>query len=653
MSEAELRIRPTVVGSVEGELNSVRRNAERLGRTQERDLARGQRVVDRLSRTYDRLSTAVGRVRSGVRSAVDNIFSMRTAVMGVATGMAGRTVFDKLIGSNVELEQQRITFQAMLGDVEQAEGLIGSIRDFAASTPFEQGDLIQGSRTLLRVTEDNVAENERLLETAAEMSALTGGQRSVQDASEALARASAGEFRGLRAFGLRLTKADVDEMRRDGEELGDAAVRAAVEEFESMTAGEDLVETLSQSVGGRISTLRDKFSELMREAGEPAFAAFGEGVDELTSRVEDLRADPEFMEQMERFGEWTGDIARSVADWAPTLVDKVPRAAKTVGDLFRRAREFYDRHPGLVKFLAGTVAANHLTGGMVGDMAGGLIRGGVGALIGRRGGGGGMMATGAGAMSAGHCCCAPGMGGTGSGMKGGLSAAGRAAAGGLTASQLGSVGVGAGGGTVLAKGGMMVAGGALAPAALAGAFGKAWSDTLNSGTEAGEGSRVVDTLSRQELTGRLHRRFETVDSREDFQDVLTEVHDALGGSDAVFTGEGKQGEMFRIVENSLARFGLDADIEEGQRIGEMEFTKAGFFRRLQQDTNLDELTGMDLDLSQFAGQLNFQRDRLEREGRLYDIDVNIDMQGTASEADVERAAQRGVDEAVREHQLSR
>lgn len=653
MSDAELRIQPVMVGDAAAALSPVRQAANDLARDQQQGMTRSRRAVDRLRSSYRRVADTVGRVRQGVGSVVDNIFSMRTAVAGIATGVAGRTVFGRLIGSNIELEQQRVTFEAMLGDVEQAETLIGNIREFAAGTPFQQGDLIEGSRTLLRITEDNVAENERLLNVAAEMSALTGGERGVAEAAEALTRAGAGQLRGLRSFGLRLTQSDIEEIREDGEELGDAAVRAAVQEFEEMTEGEDLVGMLSQTVGGRISTLRDNFSELMREAGEPAFEAFGEGVDDVTSRVEELRADPRFMRQMEDFGEWMGDVSRTIADFAPTLIERIPSAVESVGDVFRQIRDFYDSHPRLVQVLVGAVATNRLTGGMLGDLAGGALRGGIG-LLGRGGSrsiqqGAGSVATG---MMGGKCCCPPGMGagaGRGRTATGGATAAGtaaRAAAGGLTAQQLATVGAG-----TLASGGALVAGGAAVPLAAGGAMMAGWADTLEAGATTEAGNRITAGMERRDL---FHGMSQAIEQGED-EAAARQLIQAMGGPGAVFTGTEEEQNVLDMAQGAASRLGFDFDIEEGQTVADA-VAEMGWRDDMLQTTGISRLLGIDTDIEGDLGRdsgevLAALRRGAEEMGDTtnnYDIDLHFE-----NPPDAPQEMKRMMEQAARDAEMRR
>lgn len=60
-----------------------------------------------------------------------------------------------LIGTGVaavklaaDLEQTTVAFEVMLGSADRAKSLLGDIRDFAAATPFESGELIQSARQL-------------------------------------------------------------------------------------------------------------------------------------------------------------------------------------------------------------------------------------------------------------------------------------------------------------------------------------------------------------------------------------------------------------------------------------------------------------------------------------------------------------------------
>ena len=126
MAEAQLRIKPTVIGSASGALRRDSQALAKLDRQQSRAIASGVAGTRKLERGWDAVTRAGHRSAAMVGTVSRNLFSMRTVIGGVIAGAAGKTVFDMVIGSNAKLEQQRITFETMIGDVGKAGKLMMS-----------------------------------------------------------------------------------------------------------------------------------------------------------------------------------------------------------------------------------------------------------------------------------------------------------------------------------------------------------------------------------------------------------------------------------------------------------------------------------------------------------------------------------------------
>lgn len=77
---------------------------------------------------------------------------MKTVAAGVGAGTAAAVTFG--IKTAAALEQAEIGFTTLLGNTKKAQGFLGDLTKFAASTPFELPGLIQSSRTLLGVGVD-------------------------------------------------------------------------------------------------------------------------------------------------------------------------------------------------------------------------------------------------------------------------------------------------------------------------------------------------------------------------------------------------------------------------------------------------------------------------------------------------------------------
>lgn len=74
----------------------------------------------------------------------------RTAkIAGVAIAAAGTFITSKFVKVAGDFEQFNIAFETMLGSADRAKKLLGDITEFAAKTPFELPELIEGSKRLL------------------------------------------------------------------------------------------------------------------------------------------------------------------------------------------------------------------------------------------------------------------------------------------------------------------------------------------------------------------------------------------------------------------------------------------------------------------------------------------------------------------------
>lgn len=626
--------------SLDNARESARRTKDEIGKLgdeQEREMAQGRRSVDLLARSYRGLSDAAGNVRNGLRSVVDNVFSIRGAMVGVATGMAGRTLFDMFIGSNARLEKQKTIFRTMLGDAEKAEALAKRIESYAEDTPYGEEELFGASRRLLRASGGDIDRNEELLRIAGDMTQLRDGS-TVGDAAEALMDLMMGEGERMKEYGVKLTQQDIKRGRRRGESLGDAALRMAIEQFQERGVI-GLAKEGSKTFQGMVTTLADKFGKLTKTIGESAFKELKGGLDDAIQEVDKLRTNPKFLEDMEKLGDLMGDAARYAAEVGPQFLAKIPDAARAVRDTFREAKAFYDKHPRLVQFLVGAVAANKLTGGLLVQAGGAALRGGVGMLRRRAGGGVTSDAFETVADAAGgSCCCCDGMGSPGVGGKGGGAAgmAGRAAAGALTAAELGAAGLGTG---AMVKGAAMGAGALALPAALFAMGMKGWSDSLESGSEFGQGNTIVNRMTREDLRANVTKAIEA----GDYERAHGLFVGALGGPGARFGGSAQERESLQEVRRVANNFGMDFDLEEGQNVNslQMQWLRSqglgGHFRDLTRRT-----IDVEDDLGQNAGAVMSGINRAASER----ININITMTGTGTPEDLRRAAEEGARAAL-------
>ena len=255
------------------------------------DASRRLTDISRETRSWIKLlqGTAKKGVRANTRPAVRSMGKLKKATSSarmefgkffamVGTGLAAigaanilgdlGNLFTKSLGLANTLEAARVTFDVMLGSTEKSADLMQRISKFSAKTPFQKADIIEGSKTLLRVTRGNIDANEKLFKLSASIAAIKPGTK-VAGVSEAIAKATIGSFRGLEQFGLVLQAEQFKKIGTKGGEDYSKAVIAEIErQFTRLTGGRDLVGLLSATITGKVSTLQDNVENLMLAVGE-------------------------------------------------------------------------------------------------------------------------------------------------------------------------------------------------------------------------------------------------------------------------------------------------------------------------------------------------------------------------------------------------
>lgn len=222
----------------------------------------------------------LGRAAKETRNQFGQLFS--ALFVGIGGGLGAGVVFGNIhqmfqgaITLAAKDEAALVTFNTMLGSAEKSAKLMDSITQFSAKTPFQRSDIIEGSRTLLRVTRDNVKENERLFKLSASIAALKPGTKVAQTAL-GIAQATVGEFEILKSFGLVLR---AEQFKKAGIRGGTQYAKAVTDEvqrqFAQLTGGRDLVAALSGTLTGKASTLKDNVELIALTMGQTFVKSFG------------------------------------------------------------------------------------------------------------------------------------------------------------------------------------------------------------------------------------------------------------------------------------------------------------------------------------------------------------------------------------------
>ena len=248
--------------------------------------------------------------RAGLSSAGSALDQFRAKVQGVASGFQGQLA--GLLGAGAgagflgwgvklaaDAETAQVAFSTMLGSATDAKRVLGELRQFAESTPFEFPELRDAARSLLAFGIDSRE--------------LVGTLRMIGDVSSGVGQPikEIAELYGKARVQGRLFAEDINQFQGRGinvaaqfaQQLGvsESAVRKLVESgqvsfanlqqaFEAMTSSggrfAGMMSAQSQTLAGRFSTLKDNVASLAMSFGEALLPAASNLVDMLSPLVQ-------------------------------------------------------------------------------------------------------------------------------------------------------------------------------------------------------------------------------------------------------------------------------------------------------------------------------------------------------------------------------
>lgn len=286
------------------------------------------------------------RARAG--GMLDKVGSIgRTAFRGVGVAaVAGfKLAMSSAINMNASLEQSTMMFTTLMGDADLAKEHVAGLFDFAASTPFETGPVIEASKHLqiFGGAALNTEENLTLVGDAAaavgapidEVGFWVGRLYSNLQAGQPFGEAAA----RLQELGIMApeTRTKLEEMQKTGE---DGAVVWG--EFQnSLGSFTGAMELQSQSWTGLTSTIKDQLGLLTAEALQPFFEVMKTGLGELATRLSSPEVKEGIANLAAKLGEFavkftaflTDSLIPFLAEHGPTLVKILAAVALGFGAL--------------------------------------------------------------------------------------------------------------------------------------------------------------------------------------------------------------------------------------------------------------------------------------------------------------------------------
>jgi len=210
---AELAIKMTVEDDSQAGFSSVSRSVQRLKSSASSQLSSIGQAATRVGATLrEGISNgatfalgAIGAMARGmgtaIRGVINTVFSLKTALIGLATGAALKMGWDWLIDPNIQLENMRMTIETLVGDAEAAGKAIDFIMKEALRPGFKPQEVYAAGQMLVPFAKDaegrfNQEMFEQMMKTAQVLKASTPG-KTLEDAAYALREAMSGDWISL------------------------------------------------------------------------------------------------------------------------------------------------------------------------------------------------------------------------------------------------------------------------------------------------------------------------------------------------------------------------------------------------------------------------------------------------------------------------
>lgn len=218
----------------------------------------------------------VKKMNSGFTTVRDTIVGLGGAYIafqGLTRGMSG--LWNNTIGANMDLENYHVTLKTVLGSEQKAIEMMEWAENFAAKTPFEIPQIVDGTAKL---TAYGVEARDVMTEIGDMASVMN---KPLDQAIEAFADAQTGELERLKEFGITKNMLADASMEYFGKELVNA--KGQITDFDLMN--ETLLrimreryaggmEDASKTARGMISNIRDAIGTALRELSTGAFEKF-------------------------------------------------------------------------------------------------------------------------------------------------------------------------------------------------------------------------------------------------------------------------------------------------------------------------------------------------------------------------------------------
>ena len=322
-------------------LDECRKSLEAVGVSVE-DVGR---KMERASDKTERLSVPFSGLSKTLTGAFTKSQLIATAITSLAGKFAsfGEGAVKQGTDFNQAMEKYRVAYTNMLGSAEQAQAVLNQIKQDAAHTPLNVDSLVQANQLLISAGVDAGKARSTILALGDAVSATSGGNDALSRMAANLqqiknvGKASAADIKqfamaGIDIYGILAdytgkSTAEVQNMTVTYDLLTAALQKASEEGGRYYNA----METQSQTMSGRIETLKDNWSQLLGTLTEGLTETEGKLVTAASGWVQRLQETFETSGAnglMQAGGHIVDDIATGISDGIPSLATQAAGAVQ-------------------------------------------------------------------------------------------------------------------------------------------------------------------------------------------------------------------------------------------------------------------------------------------------------------------------------------
>lgn len=322
-------------------LDKCRKSLEAVGVSVE-DVGR---KMERASAKTESLSVPFSGLSKTLTGAFTKSQLIATAITSLAGKFAsfGEGVVKQGADFNQAMEKYRVAYTNMLGSAEQAQAVLNQIKQDAAHTPLNVDSLVQANQLLISAGVDAGKARSTILALGDAVSATSGGNDALSRMAANLqqiknvGKASAADIKqfamaGIDIYGILAdytgkSTAEVQNMTVTYDLLTAALQKASEEGGRYYNA----METQSQTMSGRIETLKDNWLQLLGTLTEGLTETEGKLVTAASGWVQRLQEAFETSGAnglMQAGGHIMDDIATGISDGIPSLATQAAGAVQ-------------------------------------------------------------------------------------------------------------------------------------------------------------------------------------------------------------------------------------------------------------------------------------------------------------------------------------